>query len=408
MKKAVVIVVLVVVIACAAVAIFSSLISGSSQPVRVARVRLADLDASVNTNGLIEPVRIFELRAPASGICRRILAREGDTLKRGSLILEIEGESLYADLATARAELAAAEVEIRDTRRGPTPEELDVAEAELARSSLAVEHARQILQTNEWLLERNAISKHEVELARQELSRAELSRQSATTRRDDLKKRYDDSDRKRAEARSAAARTRIAYLEEAIAKLSLRAPEDGTLYQFAIKDGAWVNSGDLVGLFTNLHNLRLKAFVDEPELGKIAPGLEVVISWSAHPEKTWKATVEKIPSQVVALGARSVAEVLCRIQDPSRELIPNLHVDVQILTAHAQQVATLPRDVVFSEGRYQFVWAARDGRARKIVVETGRSSSSRIEISRGLALGDAVIIPDTDPIAEGMKIRIVQ
>jgi multidrug efflux pump subunit AcrA (membrane-fusion protein) len=197
-------------------------------------------------------------------------------------------------------------------------------------------------------------------------------------------------------------------LEALIAQSVLRAPADGILYQFDLKDGAYIQAADQLGYLADLTKLRLKAYVDEPDLGKITPGAEVIITWNAHPEKRWKAKVSYIPFHVAAHGTRSVGDVYCPIDDPGPALIPNIHVDVEISMAQVLHVAALPRNTVFSEGKSHYVWAPRGEQARKVAVQVGRSTPALMEITKGLLLGDKVIVPEDVPITEGMKIRIVE
>lgn len=406
MKKTLLIVLPFIVLS--AVALSWWLFYHERQPVRLTEVRLMDIHVSINTNGVIEAERVFEVRPQVAGICRRLLVREGAVMKQGQPILEIESESIRAELTAARAELDAAELDLRNIDRGPTAEEFNQAQAEVSRARLDVAHAGSTLTTNEWLLQRNAITAYDVELSRHELARAQQALNAALTRTEDLKTRFGKVDRKRAESRIAAAQARMDYLEMTLAKSVLRAPADGTLFQFALKDGAYLNTGELVGLMADLSRLQLKAFVDEPDLGKVSPGAEVLISWNAHPGQRWKATVGHIPSQVVPRGSRSVAEVLCRIENPILDLLPSIHVDVEILMGKEPPVAALSRDAVFSEGRNQYVWAPRGDVATKVIVQTGRSTSSLVEITKGLSLGDKVIVPDQFPITEGMQLRIIE
>ena len=103
---------------------------------------------------------------------------------------------------------------------------------------------------------------------------------------------------------------------------SIRAPVSGTLYQFDLKVGAYLQPGDLVGLVGNLDKVKVTVYVDEPDLGRVAVGMPVTITWDAMPGRQWKGTVDKFPTQVVALGTRQVGEVGCIIDNPDRDLLP--------------------------------------------------------------------------------------
>lgn len=409
MKKALILLLLILPILVVVVALLWTMgIFAGALPIELVEVQLVPLHRSINTNGKVEADQITELRAPLPGICHRADVREGAQLRKGQEILKIEDPSLPSQLAAAQAELDAAQLDLRDVRRGPTPEELNQAEADAARTRLAEENATKILQTDEWLLERGAISRFAVDQSRHALAEAEQALKAAQTRLEDLKKKYGDLERRRAQSRVDAAQLRIEYFNECLERLTVRAPADGTLYQLDVKDGAYLNTGDPIGLFADLKHLRVRAYVDEPDVGQVALGEKVLIRWDAHPQERWQGEVVRLPAQVVALGTRSVAEVLCSIDNPRDTLLPNVNVDVEIQALEGPAVKSLPRGVVFSvvssEGRRQYVWVIDAGRAAKHYVETGRTSSARIEITSGLSLGEKVIDPGDMLINDGVKV----
>jgi len=408
MKKPVLLGFLILIASVVSLGVFWSIDSGKAQVVTVTEVKLSDVHTHINTNGKVEAEKVFELHPPLSGRCTRIYVREGAQLKSGDPVLALDDSALRSELASARAELATAETELRNVERGPTAEELNQAEAEIARYRMEADAARKTLEANERLLQKGAVSRFEVEESRRGLARAEQSLQSAITRRDDIRRRYDTVDRQRAVARVEAAKSRIAFLESSIERSILRAPASGTLYQFDVRDGAYLEAGALVGLLADLTRLRVRAFVDEPEMGRVALGNTVIVHWDARAQESWKGVVAHIPAQVVARGTRSVAEVLCSISSPQQTLIPNINVDAEIETAQGPKVPTLPRECVFPEGKDYFVWVFQNGQARKRKVVTGRATSTFMEVTGGLSVGDRVIIPGDFSLTEGMRVRVAE
>jgi HlyD family secretion protein len=406
MKKTLIVLLSVAGIAVVGVALYRS--GSSVQSVKTTEVKSVSLQASIDTNGKIEAERDFEIRAPLAGICRKILVKEGDKLGAGQPILTIDDSALRSEAATADAEVQAAEAELRSVRRGPAPEEANQADADVVRYRLELENARKALQTNEWLLQREAIARSDVDQSRREVERLQQLLQAAVTRRDDMKNRFGEPDRRRAASRLEAARSRAAYLRESIAHSVVRAPAQGTLYQFGVKDGAFVNTGDLIGQIADLSKLRVRAYVDEPELGRISPDAEVIVNWDGRPRESWRASIIRIPSQVVPHGTRSVGDVLCSLRDPSGVLLPNLNVDVEIRNPDGPLVPALGRDAVFSDDKGHYVWVMRDGRASRVRIETGRSTSRLIEIVRGVKAGDEIVLPGNATIQEGARVRVAQ
>ena len=73
---------------------------------------------------------------------------------------------------------------------------------------------------------------------------------------------------------------------------------------------------------TDLRHVRVRAFVDEPDLGSLEPNQNVSVTWDAKPGLTWTGHTEQVPKQVVARGMRSVGEVLCSVDNDQLELLP--------------------------------------------------------------------------------------
>lgn len=396
----------IVLLAAGAIAAFYWSVSGSPVPVKVTQLGFSSLHNTINTNGKVEASKVYELHAPSAGACRNVVAHEGEYLKPGQPVVAVDDPALRSDLAAARAELDAAEIELRNVRRGVAPEELNQAEADVFRLNLQLQHGKKNLETNEWLFQRNAIPRSELDQSRREVEQLEQSLGAASIRLQDLKTRFTEQDLKRAASRVEAAQARLQYLEGNETRAVVRSPLGGTLYHFAIREGAYVSAGELLGYVADLSHLRLRAYVDEPDLGQVSKGAEVLIHWSAYPGLSWKGTVQEIPPEVVRLETRSVAEVLCSIDSPRLSLIPNINVDVEIVSRPGPKAASLPRSTVFTDGENQFVWLVRDSRAERHVVRTGQSTSARIEITGGLSTGDQVIIPGDVPITEGMRVQV--
>jgi HlyD family secretion protein len=376
------------------------------ETVQVTELQLASLRGTISTNGKVEAAKIWEIRAPQDGFCREIFVKAGNVIKSGQPIFAVENPALDSDMASARAELEAAVAEQQTIMRGPSREELGAAEADIERLRMEVETATKLLEGNEWLLKRDAIARFDVEQSRRDAARVKQQLAAAVARKSDLQARFTETDRKRADARIAAAQARSKLLEAQKSRSIVRAPSAGTLYQFELNPGAHVSPGEVLGHFADLTRLQLRAFVDEPELGHVTRGAEVTIKWDARPEGTWSGTVAMIPSEMTTRGTRSVAEVLCSLTSPPNGLIPNVNVDIEITTSQERKVQTLPRQTVFKEGTDHFVWTVQAQAVAKRKVEVGRATSDLIEITGGIRSGEPVVIPGEAPIQERMKVRV--
>ena len=184
------------------------------------------------------------------------------------------------------------------------------------------------------------------------------------------------------------------------------APVKGTLYSLPVHVRDFVHTGDLLAEVADLSQVRVRAFIDEPELGRLQPQQVVEVTWDAMPERTWMGRTETLPQQVVARGARNVGEVLCAISNEKMSLIPNTTVDVRIQLAERSNVLLVPRGAVQTDGLRRYVFLVDGGRLHRKEIKVGASSDSEFEVVSGLQESDAVALPGDGPLKDNALVRV--
>ena len=142
-----------------------------------------------------------------------------------------------------------------------------------------------------------------------------------------------------------------------------------------------------------LDKLRVRVYVDEPELGRVAIGQPVAITWEALPGGSWSGVVDKLPTAVVSLGTRQVGEVLCMIDNTNRKLSPGSNVNADIRTGVAENALTVPKEAIRRDGSGASVFVLAGDRIVLRQVKIGVSSATRSQIASGLNDGDSVALP---------------
>jgi membrane fusion protein (multidrug efflux system) len=173
---------------------------------------------------------------------------------------------------------------------------------------------------------------------------------------------------------------------------SVLAPRSGVLYSLSVKVGSYVNRGQLMAQIYNPGKVLLRAYVDEPDLGRIEKGQQVLIDWDGLPDRHWTGVVEQPAKQVVALGNRSVGYVMCPIDNGPKELIPNINVKVQIVTTRKADALVVPRAAVFNQNGQPAVmlWDGRHTTLKSVVL--GLVTPEEIEILQGINGESSVVI----------------
>ena len=169
-----------------------------------------------------------------------------------------------------------------------------------------------------------------------------------------------------------------------LSELNIRAPFDGVVYSLPVLQGAYVNPGDLVLQEADLAKVRVRAFVDEPDIGRLAPGDKIDVTWDAMPERTWQGTVTVIPAVIKLHGTRNVGETTCVVDNHDFKLLPNVNVGVTIITAEHRDVLTVPREAVRQEDSKTYVYQIVNNELRQRYIQTSISNLTEVEVTGGL------------------------
>ena len=187
----------------------------------------------------------------------------------------------------------------------------------------------------------------------------------------------------------------------------MRSPLSGIVYESPARPGAFVNAGDLIASVGRLDKLRVRVYVDEPELGRVAIGQPVAITWEALPGGSWSGMVDKLPTEVIALGTRQVGEVLCTIDNANRKLTPGSNITAEIRTGVAENALSIPKEAIRREGGESTVFVLEGDKIVRRQVKTGVSSVTRSQIVSGLSGGDSVALPVEQPLQDGERVKPV-
>jgi HlyD family secretion protein len=377
---------------------------GSAPEVSVAVVQRTRLISAISSNGKVEPITPHVLRAQVPTFVLRVHATEGQAVRRGELLAELDGAEARSHLARARAELIAAEDQLRAARAGGPAAELARIESELRKAEAELARLARQHEALERLATQQAATREELDRAAAALTAARADRDRLVSERDELA-RLARLDLERAEHLVNRSRNEIRSWEEKARSTRVTAPVDGTLYSLPVRDGDFVPTGNVIAEVAELSRVRVRAFVDEPELAPLELGQRVEITWDASPGRTWQGTTEQLPRQVVPRGTRSVGEVLCTVDNAELELLPSVNVNVRILVRDRENTLVVPRGAVRGPADARHVFVVEDGRLSRRAVRVGISNIESFEILEGLREGERVVLPAETPLTDGMRVR---
>ncbi|HEY2457577.1 MAG TPA: efflux RND transporter periplasmic adaptor subunit [Candidatus Acidoferrum sp.] len=368
------------------------------------------LVSSISSNGKVEPITPYSIRAQLDTFVQKVGASEGQNVKKGQLLLQLNVKDAAAQLAAAKSRLLRAQDDLRAAKAGGRAGEAAKVTGDLANARGELEREKRNRDALERLVKQGAATKDEV--AANELALAKA--QEEVNRLVGVKQEYDRGvsvDASHATLTVEQAQSEVAALEDKVRQGRIIAPADGTLYSFPAKTGDFVKVGDLLAEMADLHKVRVRAFIDEPEMGGLEVGDPVKITWDALPNRVWQGKTEIVPKQVVSRGNRSVGELLCSVANDKLELLPNTNVNVRINAKERNNVVAVSRGAVESESGKRYVFVVKKGvgteTLEKRQIEVGIADATNYEVVSGLKENEVVALPGDVEFRDGMKVKVV-
>lgn len=375
--------------------------------IRAAAVNHQNLLSTVSTNGRVEPIEIFQAHSNAPGVVEKLYVEVGQKVKAGDLLVKMDDADIVARLATAKSTLEAAQLNLQNMQQSGTQEERLALQADLSRAEMRKQQAESDLTALRQLHQKGAASVAEVNSAEQRLREAtsalETTRQRGT-------QRYSPSDLARAKAQVADAQAGVAAAQSSYAAANIRSPFAGTVYSLPVSAYDFVPAGEDLLDVADLNRIQVRAYFDEPEIGKLAVGQAVKIVWDAKPNQTWHGHISRAPSTVITYGTRNVGEAIITVDDAHGDLLPNTNVTVTVTTSQRFNVLSVPREALRTEGASDYVFRVVGGKLVRTPVQVGVVNLTRVEVISGLTEKDTVALSATTnrDLSHGLAVKIVE
>lgn len=364
--------------------------SNTGEKVYVEPATPRKIEAVVNASGQIDPRLKVNISAHVVGKIDRLYFQEGDTVKRGQKLVDLEKHSYVALRDRARAELANRRIEVARARNAVANAELTFRRARSLRE--------QGIQAEE-LFDRARL---EQDNARSSLASAEEG------------------------VRQAAAM--LAQAENDLARTTIVSPIDGKAVQLTAREGEVVvtgtmnNPASVIAVIADLSQILVEAEVGETEVVAVRVGQKARVQVDAVPDKEYSGRVAEIGSSASLRQSGGTAiryfKVKVAIEDADDRLRPGMTSQVSIVTNIVVDPLAVPIQSVVERVpgskeeddededpnavRNKYVFVVKSGKAKMTEVQTGISDATHVVITRGLKAADPVV---TGPFRTIKKLR---
>lgn len=323
--------------------------------------------------GYVNSRRKATVAPKVTGRIARLFVDEGDAVKEGQVVAELDAADAQAQLMQVRADIAAAR-----------------AKAERARADLA--DAQLKMEREQKLSTSGAGTQAAFEDAKAKVMTSKAALQAA-------------------EADAVASQAHHQAATVTVDNTKVRAPFDGTVIRKLAEVGEVANvGGQGIFLIASLADLQVEADVSESQLSKVRVGTPAEILLDAFPDKRFRGEVREIRQTVDR--AKAAVTVKVRFKDATEGVLPDMAAKVSFL-AHALDDAALklapklvaPADAVVDRGGRKVVLALEDGRVHEVPVTTGAAMGSMVELTAGPPTGTRVVRNPAPKLHEGSAVK---
>ncbi len=381
--------------AVAAAALAARAALGPSVPAY--RVERRDLVQRVVASGRVLPAARVSLGSLFLAQVARVLVDEGDRVKAGQLLLQLEEAETQAALAQGRAAVAQAQARLSQVRGVSSR----VSAEALRQAELKVDQARTRLERTETLAAAGSVPQADLDDARKALDLARSARESAAV--EAMANAEAGSEYRLALAALAQARGQERAAEVKLEQTRIPAPGDGVVLERHAEPGDVVVAGKALLVMALDGGTRLSVQPDERTLAWLRVGQPAQAVADAFPDRPFPAEVSWISPAVDP--SRGTVEVRLAVARPPDFLRSDMTVSVNVEVARRQGVLVVPADAVRDLGGEPWVLALAQGRAERRPVRLGARGDGVVEVSGGLAEGEAVVAPAAGAVEPGVRAR---
>lgn len=360
-----------------------------------ARVTRKDIAETLQLNGLVDFATTLTLRSPAAATVRSIHVTTGAAVSPGQVLMTLASPEAEEELRSDQAEL---ERKRREHERLVIRRELDlmVEERAVAEARAANGRAQEAATTAQLLFDRGSTRKTELQAALDARDTAAREMAEAQRRRDTGERLHllalADAEQDIRELETAVLRA-----AEVIEGLTVRSPIRGKVIQILAGAGTALDHRGSVITLVDQDSVVVRFDVSESRVRKIALGQPLTLEVGGLGHAAHVATID-----ARAVGGSetttSTVAVTAVFDGTPPDLLPGASARAVIELSSRPSVLTLPRGPFLTTGGGVWVYRIVGDRAVKTAVEMGAESVTDVEVSRGLAEGDTVIVSSYDDL----------
>lgn len=369
----------------------------------------ADMESTILTSGIVKVSNEHTLFASSSGDLRNYSIQDGDKVRKGQVIGNIDTSDVSNQIMDIEAQIAILQANIAKLSKSVEPEEITKLQEELAQDERDYQATLQHFERTQSLFSSGVSTQQDVEQAKQKLLTAESKVKVAKQNLLLKQKGPDKTEFQSYEAQIQKLNLEKAKYEKQRVQSSLVSPIDGTVLSTKVKRGKVLSKGEEILTIGDTSNLIVEAEVGESDLRKIKIGQEAVVTGISLGGEQLGGKVSRISPIAVTTqgteGEKTRVTVIIDLDETNEYLKSGFHVDVDIVLQKEANAVQVPSEcVITDQDGSTFVWISENGKAKKKTVTTGIQNELSVQIKSGLDGTEELIANPPESLQENQTV----
>jgi HlyD family secretion protein len=375
--------------------------------VKVGRAEAADLRISVQAPATIYAREQANISARITAPIRQLRARKGDAVSAGQVLAVLENRDIAAQRDEARASVSDAQANLQKLSAGTLPTDLERARGEVVSAQAALNQAQTVYDRRSDLFKQGAIPGRDLLTSETDLARAKASYDVAKRALELLESQSREQDLRIAESRVSQAKARLALAEAQNEFTEIRSPFAGIVTEQFMFSGDMAKPDAPIFTVVDLSTAVARAQFPETQAGGIKRGETCSFASTDGGTSAPAGRVTVINAAIDP--AKRTVEVWCEVPNAGLGLRAGAFGKVTVVTGVAHQAIVAPLAAVqFNEGtKAGSVYVVdQKATAHKVEVVTGERTEGRVQIVKGVQVGDVLILEGGYGLPDGTQVQV--
>jgi len=377
-------------------------------PVRAVRVERTTLKPSIELVGTLVaiPEQTTSLSPQIAGWIQKIMVVEGDRVRAGDVVLQLDSRIAEAEEAKAAASVDEKTAILQRLKRGPRREEIEVARHDAHKAQVTAEALRSEVAALKTLQAGNEVSPVQFQKIQSSLQAAEAEAASAAAKLKLLEAGTRPEEIAEAEARLAAAKAELSAAKLNVQLCKVTSSIGGIVTQLSARNGMYVERTTTLATIVDLSKVFMQVRIPCAHLAGVRSGAAVDVRVASWPDKAFRGTIARIGGQ--ADPATGDVDALVEVANREGLLRPGLACRGRVWLPEVADALVVPVAAIADRSGTPVISVVREGKGFEVAVKLGVQTQDAAQVIEGLAPGDTVVVEGGYGLPEGCPVRLME